>query len=523
MIGEVLGSYRIIGKIGEGGMGVVYKAEHTMLGKHAAVKLLLPELSKNEEIVQRFFNEAKAVAMIDHPGLVTVFDFGYHENGSAFIVMEFLHGESLAERIKNTPIQETEFIVEFARQVTHALQAAHDQQIVHRDLKPDNLFLCPDAAVPGGIRAKVLDFGIAKLAGESSGSVKTRTGSVMGTPIYMSPEQCRGAGAVDKRADVYALGCIFYEMACGKTPFSGEGTGEIIGKHLYETAPPICEVNANAHEGLAAVIEKALQKAPEDRFQTMSAFYDAMEAAAGGAQTTPSFANGASSKTGTVVGTGGNRKNTTGPTGTTFGIASGAVVTKVEGKKSRWGAIGGIALLAAVGGGAALALGGSDGESGKPKVETAQLPSAFDASVPRPLADAAVLLDARPVFDANEPAALVDASVAKGLRRRDTSGDEQKVPMVSVELASQPSGAKVFRERDRKLLGVTPLSFSEVWSASPVVYWLRKPGFKPERLTLSLGQRADHGTISRSSRLKRKKVRRKPFGNPLNPFAKKNR
>jgi len=255
--------------IGQGGMGVVYAAEHPLIGRRAAIKLLLPELSQNQEMVTRFFNEARSTAMIQHPGLVDIFDFGHAPNGSAYIAMEYLSGESLAHRLARERPLGVDTLVEILRQMASAVGAAHKKAIVHRDLKPDNVFLVPDQDVIGGFRVKVLDFGIAKLAGDNSVSLKTRTGSMMGTPMYMSPEQCRGAGTVDHRSDVYAIGCIAFEMACGVVPFQGEGLGDIVVQHLRDAPPQPRALNPAIPPVLEAVILRALAKRAEERQQSM--------------------------------------------------------------------------------------------------------------------------------------------------------------------------------------------------------------------------------------------------------------
>jgi serine/threonine-protein kinase len=206
-------------------MGVVYLARHVTLGRRAAIKVLRPALSSNQDIVSRFFNEARAVTAVRHPGIVEVFDFGFLEDRTAYIIMEYLEGESLAARLRRgrSTITVTLTIV---RAIARALQAAHEQGIVHRDLKPDNVFLVPDSELPSGERVKLLDFGIAKLAFGDGNASHTTTGTVMGTPTYMSPEQCRGAGSVDHRADLYSLGCVAYEMLCGQPPFVADGPGD---------------------------------------------------------------------------------------------------------------------------------------------------------------------------------------------------------------------------------------------------------------------------------------------------------
>ncbi len=267
MIGETVGSYRVESKLGEGGMGVVYIAEHPLLRKKAVVKFLHAELSSDGETVERFFNEARSATMIRHPGIVDVFDFGHHASGCAFILMEFLDGESLADRVHDGPLDATTAVL-IGRQIASAVGAAHDKGIIHRDLKPDNVFLVTDNEAAGGMRVKVLDFGIAKLAGESSGSVKTQTGAVMGTPSYMAPEQCRSAGEVDRRADVYSLGCILFELMCGRPPFRTSSLGQLIAAHMFE-APPEPSSLGLVPADLERVILRALAKEADDRQQSM--------------------------------------------------------------------------------------------------------------------------------------------------------------------------------------------------------------------------------------------------------------
>jgi hypothetical protein len=240
-----------------------------------AVKLLLPGVSQNPEIVARFFNEARAASRINHPGIVRILDVGQAPDGSAYFVMELLQGESLAARMRRgvLPVAKACLV---ARQVAGALAAAHRAGIVHRDLKPDNLFLAPDPDVAGGERAKILDFGIAKLTVDAQNLAATRTGTVLGTPYYMSPEQCRGARDVDWRADIYALGCILYELLTGHRPFDGEGLGEILGKHQFVApTPPRALVPALPAE-LEAIVLRALAKNPADRQQSMDELAEAL-------------------------------------------------------------------------------------------------------------------------------------------------------------------------------------------------------------------------------------------------------
>jgi serine/threonine-protein kinase len=283
MIGRSFGSYRAVREVGRGGMGVVYAAEHPLLGSQAVVKQLRPELSAQRDVIERFFNEARAASRIVHPGIVRIFDFGYGEDGTAYFVMEFLDGESVGARLaRSGPIAEAQ-VVRLGRQIASALTAAHEAGIVHRDLKPDNVFLVPDEAVAGGERAKILDFGIAKLGGDvGEGVAVTRTGALLGSPLYMSPEQCRGTGEVDSRADVYALGCLLFAMVTGRPPFLGSGVGEIIGKHIYEQPPRPRELVPGLSVGLDAAIMRALEKDPARRHASMRAFAAALDGVGSG-------------------------------------------------------------------------------------------------------------------------------------------------------------------------------------------------------------------------------------------------
>jgi serine/threonine-protein kinase len=277
MEGRVIGQYRVTGVLGEGGMGIVYAAEHTLLDRPAAVKVLLPKLSGEQEIVTRFFNEARAATAIRHPGIVEVYDFGWTSDGSAFIVMEHLQGETLRARRQRRPMRWSTALA-LVRQIAGALAAAHAKGIVHRDLKPDNIFLVPDPEVPGGERIKLLDFGIAKLAGALPSRHKTQTGMMMGTPTYMAPEQCRGV-AVDSRADLYALGCILFELCTGRPPFIGEGEGDVLVAHIHEPPPTIASLVDGVPEEIELLVQRMLAKSPADRVQTASDLLRLIDAA----------------------------------------------------------------------------------------------------------------------------------------------------------------------------------------------------------------------------------------------------
>ena len=266
-LGQIFGSYRIVESIGTGGMGAVYLAEHTMMGKQAALKVLLPELSNREDLLSRFFNEARAAAAIKHPGIVEVIDFG-HAHDCAYILMEYLEGESLSDRLSRVGALPVSSALRLCGQLARSLAAAHRAAIVHRDLKPDNIIMVADTEVLGGERTKLLDFGIAKLAAGTGMSSATRTGAVLGTPLYMAPEQCKGAGQVDHRADLYALGCILFHMLCGQPPFTAVGAGEIMACHIFAPPPVPSDLRPELPPKLDALIAHALDKNPATRVQS---------------------------------------------------------------------------------------------------------------------------------------------------------------------------------------------------------------------------------------------------------------
>jgi serine/threonine protein kinase len=273
-----IGAYKVLHKIGEGGMGAVFLGEHTLLQRRAAIKVLLPSFSADQAVVRRFFNEARAVTRIADPGIVQVFDFGFHTDGSAFIVMELLEGETMARRQRRIRRFDVRDAVRLIRMACTSLSAAHAKGVVHRDLKPDNIFIVGDPAVTGGERPKILDFGIAKLSNESMDVEKTRTGTLIGTPVYMSPEQCRGAGDVDFRSDIYSIACVLYKLITGKPPFEGAGSGEIIAAHLREPPPFAAALVPDLPDMIDLVLQKCLKKDPSQRYQSMTELAEALGA-----------------------------------------------------------------------------------------------------------------------------------------------------------------------------------------------------------------------------------------------------
>jgi eukaryotic-like serine/threonine-protein kinase len=268
VIGTQISGYHVDAKLGEGAMGEVFVATNQLLGKRVAIKVLRLEHSQNADVVNRFFREARATAMLNHPGCVDVIDSGRLPDGRGFIIMALLEGESLRDRLARERLRPAVQIA-IARQLADTLSVAHDKGIIHRDLKPDNVFLVSDASDPSGVRVKVLDFGVAKLSQDAGPNMMTSPHAIIGTPAYMSPEQYQGATLADAQSDIYSLGCVMFEMACGRTPFVGRVFGDYLLAHL--TAPvPAPSSLANVPPALERVIVRALSKSKQDRQRSMA-------------------------------------------------------------------------------------------------------------------------------------------------------------------------------------------------------------------------------------------------------------
>ena len=259
MIGETFGNYRLVLRLGSGAMGTVFLGEHERIARRAAIKVLAPEFSANVEILRRFFDEARATSLIHHPGIVEVLDCGVHPEGQRpYIAMEYLPGETLADRLERAGTFPWREACAIAKQIADGLGAAHRHRIVHRDVKPANVMLVADPDAPAPEPAppvvKVLDFGVAKLLHDTQSGARTHPGKLLGTPEYMAPEQCGGEGTVDARADIYALGCVLFEMVAGHPPFLAADLSELIVAHRWREPP-----------GALVLYREAAGAGPDDR------------------------------------------------------------------------------------------------------------------------------------------------------------------------------------------------------------------------------------------------------------------
>jgi eukaryotic-like serine/threonine-protein kinase len=449
LIGQVLdGRYKIEKVLGEGGMGIVYKAVHTSLGKALAIKVLRPEVSKNEEIVQRFRQEAQSASQIGHPHIIDISDFGTLPDGSTYFAMEYLLGKSLTVAMAEQRFT-TERTIHVVRQLAGALGAAHEIGIVHRDLKPDNVQLIDRGGQKDFV--KVLDFGIAKVGGSTS--KLTQAGQVFGTPHYMSPEQCAGTN-VDHRTDIYAVGVMLYEMATGKVPFDADNLMGILTKHLYETpiaprelAPPV-----DVAPSMEAVILKCLQKKPDQRYSSMAELAADLDA----------IGHGLSPRALT------DRvdRPVSGPQTLTGVEARVSVSTgHIEIRKSRTPLFIGIGLAAAavIGIGAFMMSGsGDDGAQPTAAVKPAPEDSAKQAAAAQP----------GPAAAQPDPAAAPEAPAPAP---------------VLVAVSSTPANAEVYQ--DGSLVGNTPYEVNKPGSGQAVKLDLRLEGYESKTITISAQSR----------------------------------
>jgi len=479
--GQQLGNYRILSLLGQGGMGAVYLAEHPVLGRRAAIKILLPHLSSNPELVACFFVEARATAGLRHPSFVEVFDSGTLPDGSAYLVMEYLSGETLGECLARRKQLSVRDALAVARGIAEGVGHAHRAGILHRDLKPDNVFLVADPDHPpddlSRPRIKMLDFGIAKLTKVATepGS-QTRTGVILGTPLFMAPEQCRGAGSVqlDQRVDVYALGCILHMMLAGKPPFPYEGFGEIVSAHMTAPPPPLRTLDSTIPASIEAFVLRLLAKEPTGRPASMAAVGEELRHLQGSPAAIRSTITGSESP---------SEHQTRAPQHlrdsaalSTFRSAASAIEQAPEteriarGRGLRWMA--GAAAVAGVAGMLWLARSRSAPRPASP-------PASTGAPVVRsdPPAGVVLPIDAGAIAPAEKVAAAKAAVAAP--------------EPVMVVIKTAPAGAHVFDARTGELLGTTPLRRKFPRGPEQAQLSVRKDGYRPRKLNVRLDQDQD--------------------------------
>ncbi len=467
-VGQTVGNYQITAKLGEGGMGVVYLAEHPVIGRKVALKAIHPELSRNPEVVSRFVTEAKAVNQIGNEHIVDIHDFGTTPDGEFYFIMELLQGEALVDCLQREGPMDPPRALAIAAQVADALSASHAHGIIHRDLKPENIVLVNKSGNADFV--KVLDFGLAKLTmGEEKATHKTRTGSVMGTPYYMSPEQCEGRPNIDFRCDVYSLGVILFEMLTGKVPYSGEGYGEIIVKHITAPVPSARAINPSLSPAHDALLLRALAKNRDERFASMDAFRAAILNPQHYATTAsivpstgplpgyaqPTMPAGVAEAPASGQGAGADLAATKlASQPTTFRNATGEVAdahADQQPPKSRKALLLGLVLALAAGSAAALYVlkpGANETPAAQTATPTPTQPAPTPAVVP--------------------PPAPLPSIPAK----------------VTISFRSEPAGAQVLRKDTGATMGTTPFEVDLPYGKEPVEVLFKKDGYEERSLSI---------------------------------------
>ena len=474
--GQIFGNYRVLTRIGSGGMGAVYLAEHPLIGKRVALKIIHRDLATNREVVSRFFNEARAVNQIGNEHIVEINDFGQTPEGDHFFVMEYVDGRTLADVIEREGALHPQRALHIAAQIADALGGAHACSIIHRDLKPDNIMLSWRMGNPDFVT--VLDFGLAKMLAESSGTNLTAQGVVLGTPQYMAPEVCESSLTIDQRTDIYALGVLLFQMATGRLPFDGTSMGSILIKHVTEPPPAPRGINPAIPPSVEQIILRCLAKSPDGRFATMAdlrqALLDPDRYLAGG----PPVMRSASPAV--LAGAGGpgpppaqwneqwnaplpaRPAMPAAPANQTMYIGTPTGLRPVSPRKS-WPLAVALAAVAAVTGAAVVLLLLAPDEGAQA------------------VADAAgeVAVDAAPVPDAG-PAP----------RAATVPADAAAAATVTIRLATVPSGARIF-DIDENLLGETPAEISLPRDGEEHVLVFRHPRTRERRKTVRTNQDAE--------------------------------
>ena len=474
MVGSVIAHYRLQKQVGSGGMGAVYEAIDERFGTRVAVKILRSDFNDNREAITRFINEAAAANLVAHPSLVRVLDSGQLPDGTAYLVMEFLDGETLSQRLRRYrgAMPEVE-VRRIGWQLASGLAAAHKKSIVHRDLKPGNIMLVGDSpqATPGlpNERAKILDFGIAKLDVRSLNleDPQTRAGTLMGTPYYMSPEQCRGAAKVDDRSDVYSLGVIFFQMLTGRLPFmpseDGDGEGAVLAKHVYELPPKPRDLNPSLTDAMQTLVLDMLKKDRATR-PSMAEVCSRLEDMSG-SQSMPSDLSITFEEAP--------------PTGRVMEpatVVSGPALASVPSIPSTLGN----------GTGPISKLSRSDLQA-RLNLDRRQIAILGGAAAGVLCVIGLVIWASRPSSQAPPKSATQQTSVSKPAP--DPLPNQK---FARCELHSEPPGAEVFREADGARLGKTPWSYEQPRGEGGLVLLLKYPGYTDRAMALDCRNSPSH-------------------------------
>ncbi len=468
--GSMFGQYKIVRLLGQGGMASVYEAEHKLLGRKVAIKVLQKDLASYPEVVERFFQEARVVNQIRHPNILDITDFGEATDDTPpFMVMELLEGKDLAHIVTEKAPLDPEYIVEVGTQICEAMAAVHEAGVVHRDLKPDNIMLL----APEYRTIKLLDFGIVKFLATDKAFLRTATGQTLGTPEYMAPEQVRGR-QVDARTDIYALGIILYEMATGTTPFEGYNLAEVFQKQLTGVPEPPSKVLQRPFDpALEKVILTCLEKAPENRYQSMLELAEALKSTQKSMRLSAPNLEAAAGK---------------------------------PSHRAAWIALSVLLILAAAG--AVWFLTRSSAESGtKDQAASAHQPAASNTNP-----------DQTKSTDTKTPAVAsgksADAGTVKEADDAGTKGQPTAPPMVSVE--TKPDKAAIYDLGTGRFVGNAPVRIPR----EKRKYQARLEGYEPmefeispntgERLELQLTAKQQARTPATSRRRRRRRHARKP-------------
>ncbi len=470
LVGQVIdGRYQIESVLGEGGMGLVYRARHVALGKPLAIKVLRPDVSKDDQMIARFKQEAQSASAIGNEHIIDITDFGTLPDGSTYFVMEFLDGRDLTDLIETEGRLPVPRALHIAKQICMALGAAHERGIVHRDLKPDNIFLIRRGRDQDFV--KVLDFGIAKVGGTAS--KLTRAGQVFGTPHYMSPEQCAGRG-VDHRTDIYALGIILYELLTGNVPFDADNLMGILTKHLYEEPVPPSQAapDAGIPPEVEQVVLKCLVKDANKRYASMDEVLADMEAI---------LPSGSSS----VV----SEPSVQFRTQSAGAGAAGMTATALPGMEKKGSSMGlliglGALLLVGAGVGGWLVLGGQqEASTSEQPANTAEADAPKVGAVgegdqrDEPGDPGATAAGSK---QADEKAAQADAT---GEAPPADTQEQDSHESAKVQLVTEPAGAEVWL--DDELLGNTPFAIPRPKKGEKLAVVLKLPGYRDREVRIS--------------------------------------